>query len=106
MAVVEIKRKKITQILAEETFSRSYKAHKYSLDSARSYLDYNEVEDKTFVWMKRGETDPPSTYKSLEKLARLLSLRDEQVLTYFLDGSRHVYKVDDMAYSQSGKFLL
>jgi hypothetical protein len=52
--------------------------------------------------MKRGETEPPSTYKSLEKLARLLSERDEQVLTFFLDGSRHVYKVDDMAYTQSG----
>ena len=96
------KRKKITQILAEETFSKSYKAHKYSLDSARSFLEYNEAEDKTFVWIKRGETDPPATYKSLIELARRLSARDEQMLTYFLDGSRHVYKVDDMAYTQSG----
>jgi hypothetical protein len=96
------RRKKITQILAEETGGKSYKAHKYSLDSERSTLDYNETEDRTFVWKKRGETDPPSTYKSLDSLARLLSERDEQVLTYFLDGSRHVYKVDDMAYTQSG----
>ena len=65
MAVDGNKRKKITQILAEETFSKSYKAHKYSLDSTRSSLEYNETEDKTFVWMKRGETDPPPTYKSL-----------------------------------------
>ena len=99
---VESKRKKITQILAEETFSKSYKAHKYSLDSTRSFLEYGEVEDKTFVWKKRGETEPPSTYKSLDVLARHLSERDEQVLTYFLDGSRRVYKVDDMAYTQSG----
>ena len=96
------KRKKITQILAEETGGRSYKAHKYSLDSERSSLEYNETEDKTFVWKKRGETDPPSTYKPLETLAKRLAERDEQVLTYFLDGSRHVYKVDDMAYTQSG----
>jgi len=102
MAVDGNKRKKITQILAEETFSKSYKAHKYSLDSTRSSLEYNETEDKTFVWMKRGETDPPPTYKSLDSLARRLSARDEQVLTYFLDGSRRVYKVDDMAYTQSG----
>ncbi|MEN6324764.1 MAG: hypothetical protein ABFD18_00945 [Syntrophomonas sp.] len=96
------KRKKITQILAEETGGKSYKAHKYSLDSERSTLDYNETEDRTFVWKKRGETEPLNTYKSLESLAKMLAARDEQVLTYFLDGSRHVYKVDDMAYSQSG----
>lgn len=96
------KRKKITQILAEETGGKSYKAHKYSLDSERSTLDYNETEDRTFFWKKRGETEPPATYKSLESLAKMLATRDEQVLTYFLDGSRHVYKVDDMAYSQSG----
>jgi len=102
MDTTVIKRKKITQILAEETGGKSYKAHKYSLDSERSTLEYNEMEDRTFVWKKRGETDPPTTYKSLEVLARILSERDEQVLTYFLDGSRHVYKVDDMAYAQSG----
>ncbi len=96
------KRKKITQILAEETGGKSYKAHKYSLDSERSSLSYTDVEDITFSWKKHGETEPPTTYKSLEALAKLLAKRDEQVLTYFLDGSRHVYKVDDMAYSQSG----
>lgn len=95
------KRKKVTQILAEETGGKSYKAHKYSLDSERSSIEYNEIEDKTFIWKKYGETDPPPNYKSLNTLARLLAERDEQVLTYFLDGSRHVYKVDDMAYTQS-----
>ena len=102
MAASEKRRKKITQILAEETFSKSYKAHKYSLDSERSYLEYNETDDKTFVWKKHGETNPPPTYKPLGELASRLAARDEQLLTYFLDGSRRVYKVDDMAYSQSG----
>lgn len=96
------KRKKITQILAEETGGKSYKAHKYSLDSERSSLEYSGSEDRAFSWKKHGETEPPVTYKSLDTLARFLSGRDEQVLTYFLDGSRHVYKVDDMAYAQSG----
>lgn len=96
------KRKKITQILEEETGGKSYKAHKYSLDSDRSIIDYKESEDRTFIWRKRGETEPPSSYKSVESLAKILAAREEQVFTYFLDGSRHVYKVDDMAYSQSG----
>lgn len=96
------KRKKITKIIEEETGGKSYKAHKYSIDNDRSPLDYGEGDDRTFVWKKRGETDPPTNYKSVEALAKTLAARDEQVLTYFLDGSRHVYKVDDMAYTQSG----
>ena len=96
------RRKKITKIIEEETGGKSYRAHKYSLDSDRSTLEYSEQEDMSFSWKKRGETDPPASYKSLEKQSRFLAARDEQVLTYFLDGSRHVYKVDDMAYAQSG----
>jgi hypothetical protein len=95
------KRKKITRIIEEETGGKSYKAHKYSLDSDRSTVEYGE-DDRTFVWKKRGETEPPATYKSVEALAKRLAERDEQVLSYFLDGSRRVYKVDDMAYAQSG----
>jgi len=97
-----VKRKKITHIIEEETGGKSYKAHKYSLDNDRSPLDYGESDDGTFVWKKRGETDPPVKYKPLESLSKILAARDEQVLTYFLDGSRRVYKVDDMAYTLSG----
>jgi hypothetical protein len=96
------KRLNITDIIADATNGKSYKAHKYSLDSERSALEYSDTEDNTFSWKKRGETEPPATYKSLRDLAMLMAKREEQVLTYFLDGSRHVYKVDDMAYTQSG----
>jgi len=102
MIINDSSRKKITEILEEEFDAKSYKAHKYSLESEWSFLDYNETEDRTFIWKTCGETNPPAKYKSLEKDAHLLSMRGEQVLTYFLDGSRHVYKVDDMAYPQSG----
>jgi len=106
MADEKNKRKKITQIIAEVTNGKSYKAHKYSLESDRSTLEYNETDDRTFVWKMRGETDPPTTYKSLQELSRFLAKRDEQVLTFFLDGSRHVYKVDDMAYSHGKRNLI
>ena len=95
-------RKRITQILEDETGGKSYKAHKYSLDSERATLKHDEGADSTFVWKKRGETEPPAKYKSLVVLSRKMAQREEQVLTYFLDGSRHVYKVDDMAYPVSG----
>jgi len=102
---VDVKRKKITQILDEETSSTSYRAHKYSLDSDRP-LDYGESDNHAFVWKKNGETDPPKKYKSLKDLAIQLAQRDEQVLTYFLDGSRHVYKVEDRAYPSNGRTLV
>ncbi len=96
------KRKKLTKIIEEETGGKSYKAHKYSLDSDRTILEYASHEDSTFIWKKRGETEPLASYKNLKALSVKLAERDEQCLTYFLDGSRHVYKVDDMAYAQSG----
>jgi hypothetical protein len=55
---VEFQKKKITQILDEETGSKSYRAYKYSLDTDRPF-DYGEADDHTFVWKKSGETEPP-----------------------------------------------
>jgi hypothetical protein len=98
-------RKKITQILDEETGSKSYRAYKYSLDTDRPF-DYGETDDHTFVWKKSGETEPPKKYKSLSDFAVKLAKRDEQVLTYFLDGSRHVYKVEDRAYPTGDRKLV
>ena len=99
---VEKKRRNITNIIESETGGKSYKAHKYSLDTDRSMLEYGESDDRTFAWQKRGETEPPIGYKSVEELAKKLAARDEQVLTYFLDGSRRVHKVVDMGYRVSG----
>jgi len=99
------KRKKITRIIEETTGGKSYKAHKYSLDHDRKQLEYGE-EDPTFKWVKSGETEPPSPYKSVELLAKKLAARDEQVLTYFLDGSRRIFKVDEMAYSTGDRSVI
>ncbi|GHU75334.1 hypothetical protein FACS1894188_05980 [Clostridia bacterium] len=64
------------------------------------------LDERTFVWKKTGETDPPKKYKSLQQLSQTLAERDEQVLTYFLDGSWHVYKVEDRAYPSGGRTLI
>lgn len=88
------------QVLADETGGKSYKAHKYGLDHAeRPFIDYSE---DTIIWERTAETNPTKNYVSLEKQALDLALREEQYLTYFLDGSRRVYKVDDHAYIASG----
>lgn len=91
---------RVMQVLANETGGKSYKAHKYGLDHAdRPYLDYSE---DNIVWEKSAETFPHRTYVPLEKKSTELSIRGEQLLTYFLDGSRRVYKVDDHSYAMSG----
>lgn len=92
--------KSVMQVLADETGGKSYKAHKYGLDHAeRPFIDYSE---DTIIWERTAETNPTKNYVSLEKQALDLALREEQYLTYFLDGSRRVYKVDDHAYIASG----
>lgn len=91
---------KIMTMLAEVTGGKSYKAHKYGLDHAeRPFIDYGE---DSIVWKKTAETYPHRKYIPLEELSKTLSKRDEQLLTLFLDGSRRVFKVDDIAYSQAG----
>lgn len=87
-------------ILAEVTGGKSYKAHKYGLD----YLDRPSVDygDSEIIWKRRAETTPYKTYVDLSVLCKGLLRREDQILRYFLDGSRRVFKVDDMAYLQSG----
>jgi len=91
---------KVMNILAEVTGGKSYKAHKYVLDHAdRPAVDYGNSE---IIWKRRAETTQHKTYKDLSELSKKLASRDDQILSYFLDGSRRVFKVDDIAYTQSG----
>jgi len=87
-------------ILADVTGGRSYRAHKYVLDpSDRPSVDYGNSE---IVWRRRAEATPHRTYVDLSKLVKKLSTRDDQILSYFLDGSRRVFKVDDIAFDKPG----
>ncbi len=92
---------RIMTILAEATGGKSYKAHKYGLDhTERPFIDYGE---DSIIWERTAETNTSiKNYVPLETLSRKLSKRGEQLLTYFLDGSRRVFKVDDIAYSHAG----
>ena len=91
---------KVMNILAEVTGGKSYKAHKYALDHLeRPSVDYGPSE---IVWKRRAETTPHKTYIDLSERCKKLAGQDDQILSYFLDGSRRIFKVDDMAYTQSG----
>lgn len=96
-----IKHSRIMEILERETGGHSYKSHKYSLDDLeRSPVEYGEAS-KSIQWKRRGETKDIRTYISLVELSHQIR-GEEQLFTYFLDGSRHVYKVDDMGFEKSG----
>ncbi len=87
-------------ILAKATGGKSYKAHKYSLDNRDvPYIDYGE---DTIIWQRSAETKPTKNYVPLHDLSVDLSRQNFNLFSFFLDGSRHVYKVDDIALKKSG----
>lgn len=93
---------KITELLEIETGGKSYKAHKYSLDiDNRPSVDFSS-NSNTNTWLKIQETTSHKTYVNLTELAKEVSSVGDPILKYFLDGSRHVYKVDHMGYAASG----
>lgn len=98
MFVAEVKRMaKIMSIIAEETNSKSYNTEKYSFDTVgMPTIDYDDDSNKVMKLKAYAETEHHRKPVDLMTLAKEISCK-ESVLTYFLDGSRHVYKVDDIS---------
>ncbi len=91
---------KILSILTKETGGKSYKAHKYSLDNTeRTSIEYSE-HDKQIIWKKTAETQSNRSYVNIETLSGKIK-SNQQILNYFLDGSRRVFKVDENSYPDS-----
>lgn len=87
-------------IIAKSTSGTSYKAYKYALDHAeRPYIDYGE---DSIIWQKTAETEHVKNYVDLFSRSQALISQNEHIFSYFLDGSRRVFKVDDIAYQLSG----
>lgn len=90
----------ILKLIATETYGESYKAHKIELDLETDPASRIDSQEPILANPKNGETEKYKTYRSLERLSRQISQSGTQILTYFLDGSRHVYKIDDISYQQ------
>lgn len=93
---------KIMQIIEMETKGKSYHTYKYSYDSVGvPAIDYDDAPNKVMKWKESGETTSPKKSIDLKPLAdQLHELGEDPLLKYFLDGSRHVFKVDDIAYNK------
>lgn len=85
--------------IAELTGGRSFQSYKYSFDSVRTpNPDYDDNPDEK-LWARDGETMPQNQSTDLrEYAAELAKNRPAPCLQFFLDGSRHVYHVDDLSY--------
>lgn len=93
---------KIMEIIEKETKGKSYHTYKYSYDSiGLPSIDYDDDPNKIMKWKDSGETGAPKKSIDLKPLAdQLQAVGEKPLLTYFLDGSRHVFKVDDIAYNK------
>lgn len=93
---------KIMEIIAKETKGKSYHTYKYSYDSVGlPSIDYDDDPNKIMKWKDSAETGFPKRAIDLKPLAdRLQEIGEPPLLKYFLDGSRHVFKVDDIAYNK------
>lgn len=93
---------KIMEIIEKETKGKSYHTYKYSFDSVGlPSIDYDDDTNKVMKWKESGETGSPKKAINLESLAnRLHEIGEPSLIKYFLDGSRHVFKVDDIAYNK------
>lgn len=91
---------RIMEDIAEITDGRSFQSYKYSYDSVRTPSpDYDDNPDEVESWARDGETMPKNGTTDLGKYAVELSRnRPIPCLQFFLDGSRHVYHVDDISY--------
>lgn len=88
----------ILDTLANETKGNSFKTYKYGYDSIEvPRMDY-EDHIQEISWKAYGEDVQTNESRPLKKLAD--SLRDKPPIefSFFLDGSRRIYKVDDMSF--------
>lgn len=88
-------------VIEKETDGVSYKSHRFCYDAMpKSGIDY-DVSNERDKWSSKGETvNHKDKNIDLKDSADRLSL-DEPLLKYFLDGSRHTYKIDDISYENT-----
>lgn len=87
----------ILKLIADETCGKSYQSHKTKLNFEFNTSLRKDNSRPIAGNFKLGETKNIRGYLSLSELSK--KIRDNvSIFTYFLDGSRHVYKIDDISY--------
>lgn len=94
--------KEILKLIAAETAGESYRAHKMELDIETDTASRIDNPKTRFENPRYGETKKFNGYILLKNFLQ----NNSQVLTYFLDGSRHVYKIDEIAYRHGARKMV
>lgn len=94
--------KSIIEYIANETHGKAYKSHRYCFDKELPLpsLTYDDNQTFTIRNDRYGETAPKKATSSLESLAKSLQKQENPIFSFFLDGSRRIYKVDDIEYQK------
>ena len=91
---------KVMEIIAKETNGKSYHTEKYSFDTiGMPSIDYDDESNRVMKWKDPAETEEPKKAVDLRQMSKEISCQTP-IITLFLDGSRHVYKVDDISYNK------
>lgn len=91
---------RIMDIIAKETNGKSYNTEKYSFDSlGMPSFDYDDDPSRVMKWKESAETEAHKKPIKLTELAEQIRT-SKPLISFFLDGSRHVYKVDDISYNK------
>lgn len=90
--------KDILKIIEEKTNGKCFRSQKYSIDT-ENYHTVDYTLERQVIVDKCGETEKQTGYINLTNFVK--NIYDEEPLfKFFLDGSRRVYKIDDIAYAQ------
>ena len=84
------------KILSEATYGESYSTHRYCFDAHPSPELLFEAEKK-YTFQNYGETIRHTKPVYLGDICKKLS---KPIFSYFLDGSRRTYKIDDIRYKE------
>lgn len=89
----------VIKIIEDVTKGKSFHSYKYEHDTTPTAgIDYDY--SPTIVWKNYGETEKHDLEVDMKELADEIA-GEESLFTYFLDGSRRTYKVDDISYNNN-----
>lgn len=90
---------RLMKIIEHETHGVSCRSQKQELVSEHDDIPASE---SLSVWEKKAEHNQHHKYINLLPLSRQLAHSNEQILSYFLDGSRKVFRAGEISYTHSG----
>ena len=93
--------REILKLIAKETCGESYQAHKIELELETDTASRIDNREPIIGNPKLSETKKIKGYLSIAELSKKISQTNSPILTYFLDGSRHIYKIDNISYQHS-----